>query len=139
MTHCVLSDLPLLTAGNFWISRRRVVFSTIYPHLKPLMEKLLPKVGAQASPATRVLRILDGKRALTAACERLGLPHFSQRNLRQCLIMRLWRAGLDKKLIAKWQGHQDGGQLILDTYTEVFGDDEAAYERQQLDKLAAAA
>lgn len=111
----------------------------IYPHLKPLMEKLLAKAGDKPSPAVRVLRILDGKRALTAACERLGLPHFSQRNLRQCLIMRLWKAGVDKKLIAKWQGHQDGGQLILDTYTECFGDDEADYERQQLAKLAAAA
>lgn len=43
---------------------------------------------------------------------------------------------MDKKLIAKWQGHQDGGQLIMDTYTEVFGDDDARYEQQQLAKLA---
>ena len=49
--------------------------------------------------------------------------------------MRLWKAGIDKKLIAKWQGHQDGGQLILDTYTEVFGDDDFEYEQQQLAKL----
>ena len=56
--------------------------------------------------------------------------------IRQCLILRLWKAGVDKKLIAKWQGHQDGGQLIMDTYTEVFGDDDAQYERQQLAKLA---
>ena len=42
---------------------------------------------------------------------------------------------MDKKLIAKWQGHQDGGQLIMDTYTEVFGADDAEYERQQLAKL----
>ena len=43
---------------------------------------------------------------------------------------------MDKKLIAKWQGHQDGGQLIMDTYTEVFGADDAEYEHQQLAKLA---
>jgi hypothetical protein len=49
--------------------------------------------------------------------------------------MRLWKSGVDKKLIAKWQGHQDGGQLILDTYTEVFGSDDEAYEAQQLAKL----
>jgi hypothetical protein len=42
---------------------------------------------------------------------------------------------VDKKLIAKWQGHQDGGQLIMDTYTEVFGADDAQYEQQQLAKL----
>lgn len=39
--------------------------------------------------------------------------------------MRLWKSGVDKKLIAKRQGHQDGGQLIMDTYTEVFGGDDA--------------
>ena len=61
--------------------------------------------------------------------------NFSQRNIRQCLILRLWKAGVDKKLIAKWQGHQDGGQLIMDTYTEVFGADDAEYEQQQLAKL----
>jgi hypothetical protein len=42
---------------------------------------------------------------------------------------------VDKKLIPKWQGHQDGGQLIMDTYTEVFGGDDAQYEQQQLAKL----
>jgi hypothetical protein len=50
--------------------------------------------------------------------------------------MRLWRSGLDKKLIAKWQGHQDGGALILSTYTEVFGSDDSEYESLQLAKLA---
>jgi integrase len=108
----------------------------IYPHLRPLLERLMKKAGETPAAGSRVLRILDAKRALTAACERLRLPHFSQRNLRQCLIMRLWRAGVDKKCIARWQGHTDGGQLILDTYTEVFGDDGADYDRKQLEKLA---
>jgi len=100
------------------------------------MERLKAKAGTNATALTPVLKIKDAKRALTGACERLNLPHFSQRNLRQCLIMRLWKQGIDKKLIAKWQGHSDGGQLIMDTYTEVFGSDDAEYERLQLAKLA---
>lgn len=108
----------------------------IYPHLRPLMERLHAKAGTKATPSALVFKIKDAKRALNGACERLNLPHFSQRNLRQCLIMRLWKLGVDKKLIAKWQGHQDGGQLIMDTYTEVFGSDDAEYERLQLAKLA---
>lgn len=108
----------------------------IYHHLRPLLERLQAKAD-HPSARTRVFKINDAKKSLRSACERLGLPLFSQRNLRQCLIMRLWKAGIDKKLIAKWQGHRDGGQLIMDTYTEVFGDDEADYERQQLQKLAA--
>ncbi len=49
--------------------------------------------------------------------------------------MRLWKAGVDRKLIAQWQGHQDGGQLILDTYTQVFGSDDEEYVRGQLAKI----
>jgi integrase len=107
----------------------------IYSHLRPLMERLRSKAGSGTSGNTLALKIKDGKKALNSACKRLGLPSFSQRNLRQSLIMRLWKAGVDIKLISKWQGHQDGGQLILDTYTEVFGSDDADYELQQFQKL----
>ena len=107
----------------------------IYPHLRPLMERMYKKAGKTAVPGARVFKFRNGKKALDGACARLGFKHFTQRNLRQCLIMRLWKAGVDRKLIAKWQGHQDGGQLILETYTEVFGDDDDAYEQQQLARL----
>jgi len=110
-------------------------FVPIYPRLRPLLERLLAKVGNSHSPGGRVFRIRDAKKALSAACLRLHLPHFSQRNLRQFGIGLLWKASIDKKLIAKWQGHQDGGELILSTYTEVFGSDDQEYERQQLAKL----
>ena len=108
----------------------------IYPHLRPLLERLKKTAVSVVRTAT-VFHIHDAKKALKAACERLGYPNFSQRNIRQCLIVRLWKAGVDKKLIAKWQGHQDGGQLIIDTYTETVGDDDCEYERRQLAKLAA--
>jgi integrase len=108
----------------------------IYDHLKPLLDRLRQKAGTTVSAGERVFQIRDAKKALRNACVRLNLPHFSQRNLRQCLIRRLWQSGIDRKLIAKWQGHQDGGQLILDTYTEVFGADDEAYVRQQLAKLS---
>ncbi|MBA3831327.1 MAG: tyrosine-type recombinase/integrase [Chthoniobacterales bacterium] len=106
----------------------------LYPELKKLLLRL-ERDGWAFSAENRVFAIKDAKKALRAACERLGYPNFSQRSIRRCLIRKLWRAGVDKKLIAKWQGHQDGGQLIMDTYTEVFGDDDAEYERQQLAKL----
>jgi len=107
----------------------------IYAHLMPLLEKLKSQAGENLTAGTRVLRVKDAKKGLRSACAKLGLPRFSQRNLRQSLIMRLWKAGVDRKLIAKWQGHQDGGQLILDTYTEVFGSDDDDYERLQLAKI----
>ena len=110
----------------------------IYPNLRPLLERLKATAG-RVSSNRRVFAIKDAKKALAAACERLEYPRFSQRSMRQFLIGRLWKAGVDRKLIAKWQGHRDGGKLIIDTYTEVFGDDDSAYEHQQLAKLGRAA
>ena len=105
----------------------------IYDHLRPLLERLRKEGRARVSANALVFGIKDAKKALASACQRLGLPAFSQRNLRQCLIVRLMRAGVNVKLIAKWQGHQDGGQLIMDTYTEALGSDDD--ECSQLAKI----
>ena len=109
----------------------------IYNHLRPLLLRLKERARGRAPASARVFKIKDAKKALAAACKRLKFPPFSQRSLRQGFILRLWRAGVDKKCIADWQGHQDGGQLIIDTYTEVFGDDDDAYEQMQLAKIGA--
>jgi site-specific recombinase XerD len=34
-------------------------------------------------------------------------------------ITRAIEKGVDVKVIAEWQGHKDGGKLILDTYSHV--------------------
>jgi hypothetical protein len=34
-------------------------------------------------------------------------------------ITRAIERGVDVKVIANWQGHRDGGKLILDTYSHV--------------------
>ena len=107
----------------------------IYPHLKDFLGRLAGEFEATPALDTKVFKIKDAKKALHGACQRLGLKHFTQRNIRQVLIRRLWKSGVDYKLISKWQGHQDGGKLILDTYTEVFGDDDDGYEQAQLAKI----
>jgi len=113
-----------------------VVFCVpIYPDLKPLLEKLYSKCKKPVDPNQKVFGIRDARKALTSACRRLGLCNFSKRNLRQVRIRNLWRKGVDPKWIARWQGHSDCGKLIIDTYTEVFSDDEAKYREQQLRKL----
>jgi integrase len=104
----------------------------IYDWLKPLLERL---AKSNPDPSSNVFKIKDAKKALAGSCKRLGFRAFSQRNIRACLIQRLWRAGVDVKLISKWQGHQDGGKLILNTYTEVFGDNDADYIASELAKV----
>ena len=82
--------------------------------------------------------IREVKHAMATACRALGYPHFTHQSLRAMRIKPLWEAGLDVKVIAEWQGHSDGGKLILDTYTEVFGSNDSGYRQAQLKKAEAA-
>ena len=56
---------------------------------------------------------------LSAACKRLKLPHYDHRSLRRMFVTRALQKGVDVKTVADWQGHQDGGRLILSTYSHV--------------------
>ena len=66
-----------------------------------------------------IRRIADAKKAIAGACRRLGFPGYSHRSFRRMFITRAIERGVDVKTIAEWQGHKDGGKLILDTYSHV--------------------
>jgi site-specific recombinase XerD len=87
----------------------------IFPQVRPLLERLCEGKAHDV----RVFKISDAKKALAGACRRLGYPPFSQRSLRRMFIVRAIERGVDVKVIAEWQGHKDGGKLILDTYSHV--------------------
>jgi integrase len=87
----------------------------VFPQVHPLLQRL----GEGKAHDERVFRISDAKKALAGACRRLGYPAFSQRSLRRMFITRAIERGVDVKVIAEWQGHRDGGKLILDTYSHV--------------------
>jgi integrase len=88
----------------------------LYPQLRPLLERRY----AQRTPGQdHVFRIQNAKRAIAAACKRLKLPAFSHRSFRRMFITRAIERGVDVKVIAEWQGHRDGGKLILETYSHV--------------------
>jgi integrase len=111
----------------------------IYPLLRPLLNDLFAeaKAAGRAGPADPVFQIQNVRKALDGAVTRLGMPNFTQRSLRAYLIGMLWKKGVNVKKIAEWQGHGDGGKLIMDTYTEVFGTDDAEYVKAELAKLDA--
>src|SRR5215475_14312094 len=88
----------------------------LYPQLRPLLERR----HAQRSPGVdRVFKIENAKRAIAAACKRLKLPAYLHRSFRRMFITRAIELGVDVKVIAQWQGHKDGGKLILETYSHV--------------------
>jgi integrase len=87
----------------------------MFPQVRPLLERL----SDSKSNSEPIFKVRDAKKALAGACRRLGLPAFSQRSLRRMFITRAIQLGVDVKTIAEWQGHKDGGKLILDTYSHV--------------------
>jgi integrase len=97
----------------------------IFPQLRPLMEKLCD--GKR--PHERLFPINQARKAIANACKRLGFlreladnrlaPQFTHRSLRRMFITRAIERGVDVKVIAEWQGHRDGGKLILQTYSHV--------------------
>jgi integrase len=87
----------------------------IYPQLRPLVEKLCKDKAHNQ----RLFKHDDAAKALSNSCKRLGLPPFSHRSLRRMFITRAIEKGVDVKVIAEWQGHRDGGRLILQTYSHV--------------------
>jgi integrase len=87
----------------------------IYPQSRALLEK----VCAGKRHSQKLFAIGNAKKALAAACKRLDFPHFSQRSFRRMFITQAIERGVDVKVIAEWQGHRDGGMLILKTYSHV--------------------
>jgi integrase len=87
----------------------------VFPQLRPLLEKLC----AGKAHNERLFQINEARKALTNACVRLGLPHFTHRSLRRMFITRALELGVDPKTVALWQGHRDGGVLILRVYSHV--------------------
>jgi integrase len=88
----------------------------LYPQLRPLLERWQTERSAGTN---NVFAIKNAKKAIAAACERLKFPTFGHRSFRRMFITRAIERGIDVKAIAEWQGHKDGGKLILQTYSHV--------------------
>jgi len=87
----------------------------IYPQARALVERLCQ--GKKSG--SYIFALQQARKALSNACKRLGYPQFTHRSLRRCFVVRAIELGIDVKVIAQFQGHRDGGKLILDTYSHV--------------------
>ena len=88
----------------------------IYPQLRPLIKRLCKG----KTHNERILNIKNAKKALTESCKRLGFPGISRSEVCDaCSSLRAIELGVDVKVISQWQGHRDGGKLILATYSHV--------------------
>jgi integrase len=107
-----------LAAGQITVKRKKtgeVFYVPIFPQLRPMVDRLC----AGKRHDEKLFGVSGCHKAITNACKRLGFPHFTHRSLRRTFITRAIELGVDVKVISKWQGHTDGGKLILDTYSHV--------------------
>lgn len=90
----------------------------IYPQLRPLIKRM-EKQRSDKKASARVFGVSNPKKSLEAACKRLNLPDYTARAFRRMFITQALEKGVDPQTIAEWQGHRDGGHLILKTYGRV--------------------
>jgi integrase len=111
------SDVDL-AAGRIVVLRRKTSAGfviPVFPQLRPLVEKLCKGKAHDQ----RLFTINEARKSLCNACKRLGFPSFTHRSLRRMFVVRAIERGVDVKVIAEWQGHKDGGKLILNSYSHV--------------------
>jgi integrase len=87
----------------------------IYPQLRSLVERSCE--GKR--PNEYIFQINQARAALRSACQRLHLPPYTHRSLRRMFVTRCLELGIDVQTVARWQGHRDSGQLILQVYGHV--------------------
>jgi integrase len=108
-------DLEASRLTLYRVKTRASFAIPIFPNIRPLIKRRLQKIGE--GPTERLFPFDNCKKALEGATTRLGMPKFEPRSLRRLFITRALRRGIDVKTIASWQGHNDGGKLILQTYS----------------------
>jgi integrase len=123
-----------LEAGTIQIFRKKTTEAftiPIYPAAREIIERRVKSMPEE--PASPLLPHYNFIKALDGACTRLGLPHFEPRSLRRFFITTALRSGVDAPTVASWQGHRDGGALVLKTY----GDEVRMDHSQRMAKLLA--
>ncbi|MEP6668035.1 MAG: tyrosine-type recombinase/integrase [Chthoniobacter sp.] len=89
----------------------------LYPVVRPMLNDLWER--SDKKPESNVFRIKSARKALTNACKRLQLPHYTQRSLRRMFITKCIYLNVPPSTIGAWQGHSDNGQTILRYYGQL--------------------
>ncbi len=110
-------DLPGKLMTCFRLKTSTGFSVPIYPNALPIVKRRL--ASAAQEPEARLFAFDNCKKGIEAACRRLEFPHFTLRSLRRMFITRALMRGVDVQTVSRWQGHVDGGALLLRTYAHV--------------------
>ena len=105
----------------------------LFPGVRVLLERMRGELGYTPDPHEPIFKQKDARKALRGACERLGFRLYSHRSFRRMFITRRIEQGIDIQTIASWQGHTDGGKLLLSKYGKISREHSALMAKRVLD------
>ena len=85
----------------------------IISDLRSLLERLQE---ADPAPDELVCRVHECQKALTRACQEVGLARITHHDLRHLFATRCIESGVDIPTVSRWLGHGDGGALAMRVY-----------------------
>lgn len=90
----------------------------LFSRARRLLLEIRSQSGNDASG--KVFAVQSVNMSINTACRVLQLRRFTTRSFRRMFICECIRRGVDIKTLSNWQAHNDGGTLILNTYSAEF-------------------
>ncbi|AWI08732.1 tyrosine-type recombinase/integrase [Ereboglobus luteus] len=87
----------------------------LFPGLKAHLLAMHAKAKSTAADR-KVLKVFEAQKALTRACELVGVKRMTHHDLRHLFATRCIESGVDIPTVSRWLGHADGGALAMKTY-----------------------
>lgn len=106
----------VVTGGETGTKNHEARMVPLFPALELFLKRLLAEYEEAPEAQATISEIKSAKKAMAAACQKAGLPHFTHHHLRHFFCSNAIEAGIDFKAIAGWLGHKDGGLLVAKTY-----------------------
>jgi integrase len=111
--------------GRIWIEPGKSGHGRHVP-INPAMADLLKRIRdgkswARATPKRVGFLMLNisCEESLEAACAKAGVQRMTHHSLRHLFTTRAIESGAPVPTVARWLGHQDGGALLLKTYSHL--------------------
>ena len=110
----VRKDEIVVSGGDLGTKNREARRVPIIEPMKELLDSMRTKESSGP-----LFSIKSPRFAISGACRRLKLDHFTPHTFRHLFSTSCIELGVDIPTVAKWLGHKDGGALLMKTYSHL--------------------
>jgi len=104
-----------VSGGELGTKNRQTRTIPLFPPMRELLLRIQQE-RVNPKPTDTVMKIQQCWVTMKVACQTAKLPHFHHHDMRHFFCSNAIEHGIDYMTIAQWLGHQDGGQLVAETY-----------------------